>query len=61
MKSYFDALQVNYALNLFINQIDAPGEIEEHPSTLNEAFRLGRELVASDTPPSEKPIDVTLT
>ena len=61
MKSYFDTLQMNYASNLFVSRIDAPGEIEKHPSALKEAFRLGRELVATDTPPPEKPIDVALT
>lgn len=61
MKSYFDALQMNYALNLFVSKIDAPGEIEKHPSALKEAFRLGRELVAIDTPPPDKSINVALT
>jgi len=61
MKSYFDALQMSYALNLFVRKIDAPGEIEKHPSALKEAFRLGRELVAIDAPPPDKPINVALT
>ena len=61
MTSYFDTLQIHYVLNLFVNQIDAPGEIQKHPSALKEAYRLGREFVASDAPPPEKPIDVALT
>ena len=60
MKSYFDVLDMQYAANLFISKIDALGQIEEHPSALKEAFRLGREL-ASTAPPPEKPTDVELT
>jgi multimeric flavodoxin WrbA len=60
MRSYFDALQVNYAFNLFVGKIDSPGEIQKHPSALQEAYRLGSEFVAVDTPPPGKPIDVLL-
>ena len=60
MKSYFDAIQVRYAFNLFVSEIDAPGEIEKHPSALEEAYRLGRQLAAGDTPVPEKPVDVQL-
>ncbi|MBW8041541.1 MAG: flavodoxin family protein [Planctomycetes bacterium] len=60
-KYFIDVLEMNYAANLFVNNIDAPGRIKQHPSALNEAFRLGRELVSTDTPPHEKPINVELT
>lgn len=60
MMSYFDSLQVHYAFNLFVSKIDAPGDIEKHPSALKEAYRLGRELVATGTLPPEKSVDVTL-
>ena len=61
MKSYFDSLQVHYTANLFVNKIDAPGDIEKHPSAMNEAYRLGSILAATDTPPPEKSIDIELT
>lgn len=61
MKSYFDSLQVHYAANLFVNKIDAPGDIEKHPSALNEAYRLGSILAAADIPPQQKSIDIELT
>lgn len=61
MMSYFDPLEVHYTMNLFVNQIDAPGEIEKHPSALKEAYRLGSELAAADIPPPEECIDVILT
>ena len=61
MKSYFDSLQVHYTANLFVNQIDALGEIEKHPTAMNEAYRLGSQLVDADTLPSDKPINIELT
>jgi multimeric flavodoxin WrbA len=61
MKSYFDTLQVHYTANLFVNQIDARGEIEKHPTAMNEAYRLGSLLVEAETFPSDKPINIELT
>ena len=61
MKSYFDSLQVHYSANLFVNKIDALGDIEKHPTAMNEAYRLGNQLVDSDTLPSDKPINIELT
>jgi len=61
MSSFFDALQMHYVSNLFINKVNALGEIEKHPSALKEAFRLGKELTTSDTLPPKKPIDIDLT
>jgi hypothetical protein len=66
MKVYFDSLNIRYVANLFVNQIDGPGDIEKHPSAMSEAFRLGSELVhrgglvRSRSDPPEKPIDVEL-
>ena len=61
MKTYFDSLQVHYTANLFVNKIDALGEIEKHPTAMKEAYRLGTQLVASVTELPEKPIDIELT
>ena len=61
MNYFLDALQMHYVSNLFVNKIDAIGEIKKHPSALKEAFRLGKELASADTPVPEKPIDVELT
>jgi multimeric flavodoxin WrbA len=60
-KYFFDVLEMNYTANLFVNKVDAAGEIKEHPSAMDEAFRLGRELAATDAPPPEKPVDVEIT
>jgi hypothetical protein len=41
MKYYFDVIEMNYAANLFVSNVDALGEIKKHPSALKDAFRLG--------------------
>lgn len=61
MKSYFDAIQVHYESNLFVSKIEGPGEIQQHPTALQEAYRLGMQLVTPEAPLSEKPIIVELT
>jgi multimeric flavodoxin WrbA len=61
MKSYFDVLDINYAANLFINKVDDRGEIQKHPSSLKEAFRLGKELITAKPLLPQKPINVELT
>ena len=60
MKTYFDSLQVHYTANLFVNKIDALGEIEKHPTAMKEAYRLGAQLVAAGAAPPDKPIDIEL-
>ncbi len=59
-KYFLDVLDMNYAVNLFVNKIDDPGQIKQHPSAMQEAFRLGRELASTDTPPPDKSITVEL-
>jgi multimeric flavodoxin WrbA len=59
-KYFLDVLDMNYSANLFVNKVDAAGEIKEHPTAMDEAFHLGRELVLTDTPPPEKPVNVEL-
>jgi multimeric flavodoxin WrbA len=60
MQTYFNVLDINYTINLFINKVDDCGEIRKHSLALKEAFRLGKELTAADTPPADKPISVEL-
>ncbi len=59
-KYFLDVLEMNYAVNLFVNKVDAAGEIKQHPTAMDEAYRLGREIVSTDTPPPEKPVSVEL-
>jgi len=60
MKSYFDTLQMQYVGGLFVNKINAAGEIQTHPPALSEAHRLGKELITASALP-EKPINIELT
>jgi len=60
-KYFLDVLEMSYVANLFVNRIDEPGRIKQHPSAMSEAFRLGRELASTDAPLPEKPVNVELT
>ena len=51
---------MHHVVNLFVNNIDGPGEIEKHPSAMNEAFRLGSELANRHCRKAEKTVDVEL-
>lgn len=61
MKTYFDSLEMNYTINLFINKVDGLGEINNHPSALDEAYRLGVLLSETDSPPPARAIEIELT
>jgi len=61
MKYFLDVLEIHYTANLFINGIDALGQIKKHPAAMKEAFRLGRELITVTTPPPKEPINLELT
>jgi multimeric flavodoxin WrbA len=48
VKYFFDAIGVKYSGDLLIRGIDNKGQIREHPTALEDAFRLGQELVRPD-------------
>ncbi len=60
MKYFLDVIDMKYAANLFVNQIEEPGKIKEHPHAMKEAFSLGQKLAAADSPSPEKPLDIEL-
>jgi multimeric flavodoxin WrbA len=45
VKYFFDAIGVRYSGDLLVRGIDKKGQIMEHPTALEDAFRLGQELV----------------
>jgi len=45
VKYFFDAVGVKYSGDLLVRGIDNKGQIEENPAVLEDAFRLGQELV----------------
>ena len=45
VKYFFDAIGVKYSGDLLVRGIDTKSQIEEHPTTLKDAFHLGQELV----------------
>lgn len=60
MKHYFDALDIAYAFNLFVNGVDAKDDIRNHPAAMDHAFRLGQELVCAEAPTPKEPLDTEL-
>jgi multimeric flavodoxin WrbA len=61
MKYWLDVLDMRYAANLFVNNVDDAGDVQKHPTAMNEAFRLGKDLATVTTAPPEKPINVELS
>ena len=45
VKYFFDGIGVKYSGDLLVGGIDTKGQIEEYPAALEDAFRLGQELV----------------
>ena len=45
VKYFFDAVGVQYFADLLVRGIDNKGQIREHPEALEDAFRLGQQLV----------------
>jgi multimeric flavodoxin WrbA len=45
VKYFFDAVGVTYSRDLLIRGVDNKAQIGEHPTALEDAFRLGQELV----------------
>jgi multimeric flavodoxin WrbA len=45
VKYFFDAIGVKYAGDLLIRGIDGKAQIKEHSTALQDAFRLGQQLV----------------
>jgi multimeric flavodoxin WrbA len=48
VKYFFDAIGVKYFGDLLVRGIDNKGQIREHPTALEDAFRLGQELVCEN-------------
>ncbi len=60
MKYYLDTVDMGYFANLFVSNTDEAGKIADNPEVMQEAVRLGKELVLAAGPATEKPIDLEL-
>ncbi len=60
MKYWLDALEMKYVANLFVNQVEERGAILAHPCAMQQARRLGEELVATRQLPADIPVNVEL-
>ena len=56
VKYWLDVLEMKHVSSLFVNQIDARGDILKHPSALEEALRLGQEVVGAQAPEEVKAV-----
>jgi multimeric flavodoxin WrbA len=45
MKYFFDALDMTFHRSLLVKEVDAKGEILNHPTAMAEAYELGKEVV----------------
>jgi len=45
MKWFFDALDMNYWENLLFEGFEEKGSIKQHPSALEQAYRLGKKII----------------
>ena len=50
VRYWLDVLEMKQDSNLFVNQVDAKGDILKHPTALQEAARLGELLVTRPQP-----------
>ena len=46
VKYFFDVLNAEYAGDLLVREVDAKGDVLNHPETLRQAFEAGRRLVS---------------
>lgn len=53
MKFFFDAIEFSYAANLFVNRVDAKGDVLRHPRALDAAAGLGERIVRADRAPEQ--------
>ncbi len=60
MKYFFDVLDIRCVGGLFVNKVDAAGDIINHPTAMKQAHECGRELVLSTDPIAEKPVNIEL-
>jgi multimeric flavodoxin WrbA len=47
VKYFFDVLNAEYTGDLLVREVDAKGDVLNHPETLRQAFEAGRRLVKS--------------
>lgn len=48
VKYFFEAIGVKYAYELLVRGVDLKGEVEQHSTALQDAFKLGQNLVLSE-------------
>ena len=60
IKYFFDVLDIRLVGGLFVNKVDAAGDVLNHPNAMKQAHSCGRELVLTTGPVPEKPVNIEL-
>ena len=61
MKYFFDVLDMAFAGGIFVNKVEAAGDILNHPTAMSQAYDYGRQLVLDAGPRPEGPVNIELT
>jgi multimeric flavodoxin WrbA len=61
MKYFFDVLDMHFTGGLFVNKVEAAGDILNHPTAMKRAYQCGREFALSTSPLPERPVNIELT
>ena len=57
VKYYLDMLGMTCAADLFVNQVNARGDISQHPCPMKETFLLGEQLASSGDSVAKIPLE----
>jgi multimeric flavodoxin WrbA len=60
MKYYFDALDMGYFANLFVNNVEEAGKIADNQKAMEEAYRLGEKLANAEEQDPKETIEIEL-
>ena len=60
MKYFFDVLDMAFAGGIFVNKVEAAGDILNHPTAMSQAYDYGRQLILATGPRPEGPVNIEL-
>jgi multimeric flavodoxin WrbA len=61
MKYFFDVLDMSFVGGIFVNKIEAAGDILNHPTAMSRAYDYGRQLVLTTGSQPEGSMNIELT
>jgi len=61
MKYWLEIIDMRHTANLFISEIDGKNDAAQNTKAMDQAARLGKELLRTDIPTPDKPVNIELT